>query len=59
VVGALYEWQNRDKQRALDMIVQGKAEARRPEYPDDTLKKLAGPSQRDEDPRAKTGSSGT
>ncbi len=38
VVGALYEWQNKDKQRALDMIVQGKAEARRPEYPDDTVK---------------------
>jgi hypothetical protein len=37
-VGALYEWQNKDKQRALDMIVQGKAEARRPEYPDDTVK---------------------
>ena len=35
VVGALYEWQNKDKQRALDLIVQKKAEARRPEYPDD------------------------
>jgi hypothetical protein len=38
VVGAVYEWQNKDKQRALDLIVEGKAEARRPEYPDDTLK---------------------
>ena len=38
VVGALYEWQNKDKQRALDLIVEGKAEARRPEYPDDTVK---------------------
>jgi len=38
VVGALYEWQNKDKQRALDMIVEGKAEARRPEHPDDTVK---------------------
>jgi len=37
VVGAMYEWQNRDKQRALDLIVEGKAEARRPEYPDDTV----------------------
>ena len=37
VVGAMYEWQNRDKQRALDLIVQGKAAARRPEHPDDTL----------------------
>jgi hypothetical protein len=35
VVGALYEWQNKDKQRALDLIVEKKAEARRPEYPDD------------------------
>jgi hypothetical protein len=35
VVGSLYEWQNKDKQRALDLIVEGKAEARRPEYPDD------------------------
>jgi hypothetical protein len=34
-VGAVYEWQNKDKQRALDLIVDGKAEARRPEYPDD------------------------
>ena len=31
VVGALYEWQNKDKQRALDLIVQKKAEARRPD----------------------------
>ena len=37
VVGAMYEWQTKDKQRALDVIVQGKAEARRPEYPDDSL----------------------
>ena len=35
-VGAIYEWQNKDKQRAIDLIVEGKAEARRPEYPDDT-----------------------
>jgi hypothetical protein len=34
VVGAMYEWQTKDKQRALDVIVQGKAAARRPEYPD-------------------------
>jgi hypothetical protein len=37
VVGAMYEWQTKDKQRALDVIVQGKAEARRPEYPDESL----------------------
>ena len=35
VVGSLYEWQNKDKQRALDLIVERKAAARRPEYPDD------------------------
>ena len=38
VVGALYEWQTKEKQRALDLIVERKAEARRPEHPDDTLK---------------------
>lgn len=34
VVGAMYEWHNKDKQRALDVVVEGKAAARRPEYPD-------------------------
>jgi len=58
VVGALYEWQNKDKQRALDLIVEGKAEARRPEYPDDTLKETDGPPQPDEDARSKSRSSG-
>jgi len=51
VVGALYEWQNKDKQRALDMIVRGKAEARRPEYPDDTVKEPDGPQERGGDAR--------
>jgi hypothetical protein len=37
VVGALYDMQNRDKRCALELIVEGKAEARRPEYPDDTV----------------------
>lgn len=37
VVGAMYEWHTKEKQRALDVIVQGKAAARRPEYPDGTL----------------------
>jgi hypothetical protein len=53
VVGALYEWQSRDKQRALDLIVEGRAEARRPEYPDDTLKDPDAP------PDAKGESDGT
>jgi hypothetical protein len=37
VVGAIYGWQSKEKQRALDVIVQGKAAARRPEYPDGSL----------------------
>jgi hypothetical protein len=40
VVGAMYEWQNRDKQKALDVIVQGRAAERRPEYPDGDLPEL-------------------
>jgi hypothetical protein len=34
VVGAMYEWHNKDKQRALDVIVEGRAAETRPEYPD-------------------------
>ena len=33
VVGAMYEWQTKDKQRALDVIVQGKAERVVPSTP--------------------------
>ena len=40
VVGAIYEWQNRDKQKALEVIVEGKAAERRPEYPDGDLPQL-------------------
>lgn len=42
VVGAMYEWQDRDKQKALDLIVEGRAEARRPEYPDGNMPDLSG-----------------
>jgi hypothetical protein len=42
VVGAMYEWQDRDKQKALDLIVEGRAEARRPEYPDGNMPDLLG-----------------
>jgi hypothetical protein len=42
VVGAIYDWLNEEKRRALDVIVEGKAEARRPEYPDGNLPDLAG-----------------
>ena len=40
VVGAMYEWQDRDKQKALDVIVEGKAAERHPEYPDGDLPQL-------------------
>jgi hypothetical protein len=36
IVGATYEWQNRDKQKALEIIVEGRAAERRPEYPERT-----------------------
>lgn len=41
--GATYEWLNRDKQRAIDLIVENKAEATRPEYPDGNLPNLEAP----------------
>jgi hypothetical protein len=40
MVGATYEWHNRDKQKALDVIVEGKAAERHPEYPDGDLPQL-------------------
>ncbi len=43
VVGAMYEWQNKDKQKALDVIVEGKAAETRPEYPDGDLPQLESP----------------
>jgi hypothetical protein len=43
VVGATYEWQDRDKQKALEIIVEGKAAERRPEYPDGDLPQLESP----------------
>jgi hypothetical protein len=43
VVGAMYEWQNRDKQKALDVIVEGKAAETRPEYPDGDLPQRESP----------------
>jgi hypothetical protein len=41
VVGAMYEWQHREKQRALDVIVEGKAAQRDAEHPDGDLPQLA------------------
>ena len=46
VVGATYGWQDRDKQRALDVIVEGKAAERAPEYPDGDLPQLESPGKK-------------
>ncbi len=46
VVGAMYEMQDRDKQRALDVIVEGKAAERHPEYPDGNLPELESPGKK-------------
>jgi hypothetical protein len=35
VVGAMYEWQNRDKQKAISIVVDGKAAQRDAESPDE------------------------
>jgi hypothetical protein len=45
-VGALYGWQNKDKQKALDVIIEGKAAETRPEYPDGDLPQLTSPKAR-------------
>jgi hypothetical protein len=44
-MGAVYDLLNEDKRRAIEIIVEEKAEERRPEYPDGNLPEL-------EDPRA-------
>lgn len=46
VMGAMYEWQNKDKQNALDVIVEGKAAETRPEYPDGDLPQLESPKSK-------------
>ena len=46
VIGAAYGWQDRDKQKALEIIVEGKAAERRPEYPDGDLPQLESPGKR-------------
>jgi hypothetical protein len=43
VVGAIYDLQNRDKQRALDVIVEGKAAATDPERAEGDLPQLESP----------------
>ena len=46
VLGAMYELQDRDKQKALDVIVEGKAAERHPEYPDGDLPQLESPNKK-------------
>lgn len=36
-VGAVYDLLSQDKRRAVEIIVEGEAEKRRPEFPDDTV----------------------
>jgi hypothetical protein len=47
VMGAIYEMQNRDKQKALDTVIEGKAAETRPEYPDGDLPQLEHPETDD------------
>ena len=46
VAGTMYDWQNRDKQKAIEIIVEGKAEARDPETADGNLPDLEKPDRR-------------
>jgi len=43
VIGATYEWQSQDKRRALELIVEDKAEARRGEHRDGNLPEIEDP----------------
>jgi hypothetical protein len=43
IVGAVYELNSKDKQRALDVIVEDRAAETRPEYPDGDLPQLESP----------------
>lgn len=45
VIGATYEWQSQDKRRALELIVEDKAEARRGEHRDGNLPEIEDPKQ--------------
>jgi hypothetical protein len=42
-VGAIWDMHNKDKQKALEIIVEGKAAERRPEFPDGDLPQLEQP----------------
>jgi hypothetical protein len=43
VAGTMYDWQNAEKQKAIEIIVEEKAGARDPEDKDGNLPDLAGP----------------
>jgi len=44
-IGAVWEMQSRDKRQALELIVENKAEARRPEHRDGNLPDLEDPGR--------------
>jgi hypothetical protein len=45
--GAIYGWLNEDKRQAVEIVVEGRAEARDPEDRDGNLPDLAGPKRTD------------
>ena len=47
-VGAIYEMHNQDRQKALDVIVEGRAAETRPEHRDGDLPQLEHPKARGE-----------
>jgi hypothetical protein len=44
-VGTIYDMLNEEKRRAVEIIVEGRAEERRPEYPDGNLPDLESPDK--------------
>ena len=44
-VGTVYDMLNEEKRRAVEIIVEGRAEERRPEYPDGNLPDLESPDR--------------
>ena len=44
-VGTIYDMLNEEKRRAVEIIVEGRAEERRPEYPDGNLPDLETPDK--------------
>ena len=44
-VGTIYDMLNEDQRRAMEIVVEGKAGARRPEYPDGNLPDLESPKK--------------